>query len=181
LKPIIETNRLIIRKITQEDTEGIFELDSDPQVHRYLGNRPVVTRQESAAQIKSFLKQYKENGIARWAVVEKSSGDFIGWTGFKFIRELINYHENYYDLGYRLIRRYWGKGYASEAASASLDYGFENLDVEVIYAMADLNNKTSLKILQNLGLKCLGPFDYKGVPHEWLSIRKEDWQAKKLV
>jgi ribosomal-protein-alanine N-acetyltransferase len=173
-QPMIETERLLIREILPTDIEGMFEMDSDPEVHRYLGNQFLSSREESAAMITSIRQQYIDNGIGRWTMIEKSSGQFIGWTGLKYMTEPVNGHIHYHDLGYRLLKRYWGKGYATESAIASVAYGFNQLGLNSIYAFADLGNLASIHILQKAGLRCMETFDYKGIPHQWLEIQNPD-------
>lgn len=172
---IIETPRLLIRQITHDDLEGMYELDSDPEVHRFLGNQPHTSREQSVLMIDSLLKQYAELGIGRWAMIEKSSGEFMGWTGLKLIKEPINGRMDHYDLGYRLIRRFWGMGYATESAKASLDYGFNTFDVSHIYGIADIRNLASIHVLQKTGLKRKEVFEFYGRPHHWLEISREEW------
>lgn len=105
----IETERLILRELRPSDEESWFEMDSNDEVHRYLGNKPVTSIEQIRAASQSIRQQYEENGIGRWAVIEKSSGNFIGWSGLKLIKEYENKHINFYDVGYRLHPKYWGK------------------------------------------------------------------------
>lgn len=77
----------------------MFKMDSDREVHHYLGNNPFKTLSESKANIKFIRQQYIENGIGRWAVIEKESGNFIGWAGLKLITDSCNNRSGYYDLG----------------------------------------------------------------------------------
>ncbi|MBP6625056.1 MAG: GNAT family N-acetyltransferase, partial [Chitinophagaceae bacterium] len=98
----LETERLILRDLLNSDDEAMFELDADPKVHTYLGNSPISTIQEARHYIDIIQQQYKNNGIGRWAVIEKSSNEFIGWSGLKFIKEYENNQINFYDVGYRL-------------------------------------------------------------------------------
>ena len=99
----LETERLILRELLPTDDEAMFELDSNPEVHKYLGNNPVRNIEECRTTIELVRKQYIENGIGRFAMIEKSSGNFTGWTGLKFIKVPINNHINFYEVGYRLI------------------------------------------------------------------------------
>lgn len=168
----IETERLLLRELLPSDDNGMFELDSDPDVQRYLGNKPIKTLEEARQTIAFIRQQYLENGIGRWAVVEKETNDFVGWAGLKLVRERINNHIIFHDLGYRLIRRYWGCGYATESAKASLDYGFEQLKLKEIYGMAEVNNAASRRVLEKVGLKLIESFDLEGVPHNWFRISK---------
>jgi ribosomal-protein-alanine N-acetyltransferase len=115
---MIQTQRLILRELLPTDDQGMFELDSDPGVHLYLGNKPVTNIEQSRDVIAFVRRQYAELDIGRWAVIEKTTGNFVGWSGLKLITTIVNNHSNFYDIGYRFIKRYWGLGYATESAIA---------------------------------------------------------------
>jgi RimJ/RimL family protein N-acetyltransferase len=170
LKLPLETERFWIRTLSENDVDGMFELDSNPNVHTYLGNKPIQTIEEAAQYVKLIQQQYESFGIGRWAIIDKANGDFVGWTGFKFITEPINNHVNFYDLGYRLIERYWGKGVATETARACLSYGFEKLNLTEVYGMCHIDNKASKNVLQKCGLQLIEEFEYKEMPCYWLKI-----------
>ena len=173
---IIETERLILREIIPEDSEGMYNLDSDAQVHTYLGNKPIRDRKEAMNIIEHIRKQYVENGIGRWAIIDKKTDEFIGWTGLKLVRELTNNHINHYDLGYRLIRKYWGQGYATESALASLDYGFGKLQLQEIFAAAHVENIASNSILQKVGFRRENTFLNDDAMHHWYKYDLKDWK-----
>jgi ribosomal-protein-alanine N-acetyltransferase len=172
MKIFAETARLILRELIPADAKGMFEMDSDPEVHLFLGNKPVQSIEQSKADIEFIRKQYIENSIGRWAVIEKATGNFIGWSGLKLIKEINNNHSSYYDLGYRFSKRYWGKGYATESAIAARDYGFKVLQLDEIIGIADINNLGSIHVLEKAGLKRISIFDYQGIKHHWLKIEK---------
>lgn len=178
---IAETERLIIRELLPTDIDGMFELDSDPEVHRYLGNEPVTDKKQALEVIHFIRQQYVDNGIGRWAIIDKKTNDFVGWTGLKFVTELTNNHKNFYDLGYRLIKRYWGKGIASETALISLSYAFDILHASEVYAMADCENDGSNKILNKTGFTFIETFDLDGVRHNWYKIDKTDFESRSLT
>lgn len=173
----IETKRLILREITEADVNGIFELDSDPDVHKYLGNKPIKSLEESKAIIKYIQKQYEENGIGRWAVVDKVTNEFIGWSGLKYEKE-VRKEMDYYDLGYRLKKKFWGKGIATETALESLNYGFQKLNLNEIFAGAHIENIASNKVLQKVGLKFIETFEFDGAPHHWYKLNRDEWSEK---
>lgn len=175
VKHLIETDRFFIRPLVAEDANGIFELDSNPKAHTYLGKNPIKILAEAENVVRFIQKQYKELGIGRWAIIEKTTGNFVGWTGFKYITEPINNHVNYYDLGYRLIERYWGKGIATETAKACLKYGFEVLKLNEVYGICDIKNTASKNILQKCGLEPKESFLYDGIPHYWMKIERKEW------
>lgn len=166
--PTIETERLLLRPLELRDADGMFLLDSNPKVHLYLGNNPVKTIAESIGYIKNIQEQYKTNGIGRFAVIDKESGEFIGWSGIKFITEEENNHINFYEIGYRFREEFWGKGYAYEAAKAWRDYAFNQLKVDILYASAHIDNIGSRKILEKIGLNLKNEFIWnEKIPCVW--------------
>lgn len=172
-QPVLETERLILRELLPQDDQGMFELDSNPEVHRYLGNNPIQSIEQSRETIEFVRKQYEDCGIGRWALIEKSSGSFIGWGGLKLIRDTINGESNFLDVGYRLIPRFWSKGYATESARASVKYGFEELMTPRIVGIAHYQNKASRHALEKTGLqyKCTFHFDLWNIDCDWLEIQ----------
>lgn len=175
----IETERLILRELRLTDLEGMFELDSNPEVHKYLGNKPVKTKVESQKILDSVINQYKERGIGRFAAIEKSSGDFIGWTGLKFNtgdNEVLGEKRDFYDIGYRFIPRYWGKGYASESSFKMLDFGFKELNLKTIVGAAETKNIASNKVLKKIGLQFKEVFSYEDVKVNWYELNIEDYE-----
>lgn len=180
MKIFAETERLILREILPTDVEGMYQLDADPDVHKYLGNKPVTSREQTVEVINFIRQQYIDNGIGRWAIIDKKSHEFLGWTGLKLVTDETNHHKNYYDLGYRLIKKYWGKGIATESAFASLEYAFDKLDAKEVYAMADCENNGSNNILKKVGLDFIETFDLDGTKHNWYKIDKPGFENKKL-
>ena len=178
MKIHIETDRLILRDIIDEDAQAMFEMDSDPEVHIFLGNKPISTLEEAKNAIAFINKQYIESGIGRWAVVEKESGEFIGWSGFKFITDVMNERTEFYDLGYRFMKKHWGKGYASETAIASLNHGFTVLNFEEIAGIADVAHTASNAILKKVGLIKRNEFIYDGTLHNFYSLTKEEFKGR---
>jgi [ribosomal protein S5]-alanine N-acetyltransferase len=177
----VETNRLILRELTTTDAQGMFELDSDPEVHKYLGNKPITNIEECLKTIEMVKKQYHENGIGRFAMIEKSSGSFIGWSGIKYITEPINNHVNFYEVGYRIIQKYWGKGYATESTKASLYFAFNQLNAKEVYGITNVENLKSVRVLEKCGLKIIGHFiwnDWHEIQSNWLKITKQEWEEK---
>jgi [ribosomal protein S5]-alanine N-acetyltransferase len=179
-QPIILTERLIIRALTADDADGIYALDTE--VHRYLGNNPIKTIEEAKNVITFIQNQYIENGIGRWAIVEKDTNAFVGWTGLKLRKDedTVNNHTNYYDLGYRLQKKYWGKGYATETAIAVLNYAFTEMKLTEIYAMADAENTGSNNVLRKVGLQFIESFMDENIKHHWYKITKEKWANKTI-
>jgi ribosomal-protein-alanine N-acetyltransferase len=143
MKIIIKTERLILRKILPSDEAGLFELDSNPDVHNYLGKNQVTDTEQIKMAIKIIRQQYVDHGIGRLAIIEKITNEFIGWAELKLVKDKTNNYIDYYDVGYRLIQKYWGKGIATETTLSTLEYGFNNLNEKEIYGMCDIENRGS--------------------------------------
>jgi len=181
MKIYAETERLILREISQKDVLGMFELDSDWEVHKYLGVDTIKTIEEAQKIIESIREQYQERGIGRWAAIEKSTGEFIGWSGLKLNQgeqDSLNGIQNFYDVGYRFIPRYWNKGYATESALAALAYGFKVKQYETIAGIALVDNIASNKVLQKIGLKFKEQFKFEDTEAIWYELNKEDYEEK---
>lgn len=173
---ILETERLLLRELTEKDAERLFLLDSNPEVVKYVGMKPFSEINQTKELIKIILKQYEDVGIGRYAVVEKSSNLLIGWSGLKILREEINGYKNVYELGYRFLPEYWGKGYATESSKTWLDYGFNVKNTDVIYAYADSENKASIHTLEKLNFQNKGNFEDKGDICTWFELKRENFK-----
>ena len=156
---VFETPRLFLRRFTETDAPLIYKLNSDPEVLKYL-HEPVL---ESEAQAKDILTnvilpQYNKN-LGRWAIHTKSDYEFIGWCGLKYIEET-----GIIDLGYRLLKTAWGRGYATEAAQYTLIYALRDLKIESITGTAHIENIASIKVLEKAGMKFSGDEFISGLP-----------------
>lgn len=181
MKFYFETERLILREVLESDTQAMFKLDSDPIVHKYLGKNPIKTTNQANANINFIRAQYKQHGIGRLATIEKSSGLFMGWSGIKLNigkKESLNNRTNFYDIGYRLIPRFWGQGYATESSIKMLDYGFNKMKIDTIFGAADVQNTGSNKVLQKIGLNFIEEFIFKQEKINWYELNKKDYEKK---
>ncbi len=180
----IETDRLILREIRDTDLEGMYELDSNPAVHRYLGKKPISTKEEAKNTIDSVKKQYEERGIGRWAMIDKETGEFMGWSGLRLNTEYnMNGFTRYYDVGYRIIERFWGKGYATESGKAAVKYAFEVMNLPEIYATTEIGNEGSHHALLKIGLSYVEDFYFEedDLHLRWYKMEKPNYKkdAKK--
>ena len=174
-KIFIETERLILREIISEDTEAFFAMDSNPEVVKYVGIKPLTDISQSLEMIESIRNQYTKNGIGRWAVIRKEDGKLAGWCGLKLIKE-INNHENIHDLGYRFTPEYWGKGYATETSIAVLNYAFNEMKLDKVFAYADVENGASNHVLKKLGFEEKGTFIDEGDNCFWFELDKSNFK-----
>lgn len=158
---VFQTPRLRVRRMVEEDASLLFALDSDPEVVRFVGNsslgRVECYRERIATVYTLMYEEYP--GFGFWAI-EDGSG-FVGWVHFRparlarFAAEL-EYCTEDIELGYRLLRSTWGRGYATEAATAAVRYGFDELGVESVVASALRTNRASVRVMEKVGLMADG-------------------------
>lgn len=171
MNEILQTNRLILRELSVEDSKSFYELNLNPNVVRYTGDKEFNNIKEAMSFLENY-NDYKINGFGRWAVIDKVSKDFLGWCGLKYDKE-----KDETDIGFRFFEHYWNKGYATESAKACLEYGFEALNLEVIIGRVRAENAASIKVLEKLGLTYKKDFDFDGQKGFIYQIEKE---TKKL-
>lgn len=144
MKVILHTERLTLRELGPEDAEAFIRLRSDPQIMRYTGEQPEsdleVVRQQLAA-----YPDYEKYGYGRWGMV--LAGEVIGFAGLKFLED-----RQEVDVGYRLVPEHWGKGLATEATRACIEYGFAELGMERIIAMMMPANVGSIRVAEKCGM-----------------------------
>ena len=165
----LQTNRLILRPLEISDAQAMFDMNKNPEVHKYLWQTPEKNIGESIKVIDYVQKQYKENKIGRFATILKETNEFIGWTGIKFVNDQTeNGNTNFYDYGYRLDEKFWNKGYATEASIAWLDYGFNQMKIEKMNAYTHFENDASNHILQKVGFNFIEDYlDKNEIPWKW--------------
>lgn len=155
MEQVIETQRLLLRKLNPDDALFFFELNSNPNVIKYTGDKAF----ESIAEAEEFLKNYNDyqkNGYGRWAVIDKSNGEFLGWCGLKY-----DDNSKETDIGFRFFEKHWNNGFATESAKACLEYGFQTLLLKSIIGRAMAENTASIKVLEKLGLVFEKEFDFE--------------------
>ena len=142
----LQTTRFILREFQPEDAEYLFQMNEDWNCIKYTGD--VAFKNLEAAE--NFIKNYdhyQKYGFGRWTVIDKISGEFLGWCGLKYDEEL---HE--YDLGLQNIKKHWGKGFATEASVFCLKLGFEKFKIPEIVGRVMPENLVSIKVLEKLGM-----------------------------
>jgi len=165
MRIFLETDRLTLRRFTEADEENLFELNSDPEVMRFLtGGKPTPRDQVRAAIIPVFLGYYERfEGFGFWAAVETATTQFLGWFHFRPpLRDEGTAagwdEEGVAELGYRLRRSAWGKGYATEGSRALIGKGFTEFGVRRVVAETMAGNWGSRRVLEKSGLIQVGTF-----------------------
>ena len=165
----LETDRLVLRQFTEADAELLFELDSDPEVMRYIG-KTVYTVEEQRERLHDRIFPHYARHAARggWAALEKPALDFIGWFMFRPSTDAIFAKDAGWDrpsdieVGYRLRRAAWGRGLATEGARALVKLGLDDPDVTCVVACAMIANAASCRVLEKAGLRPVREFPLPG-------------------
>jgi len=147
--PVIETERTLLREFRLEDAEAVLKFNVNTEVTRYTGDAGMIKTLDDAKRViqSIWLKEYQEYGYGRWAVVDKASGDVVGFCGFKYFPSL-----GMPDIGYRFLPEYWGKGLATETAFACVDFAKQNLAFTRYFADVMPDNIASKRVIEKLGL-----------------------------
>jgi RimJ/RimL family protein N-acetyltransferase len=153
---VLETERLVLKRFSPADTQGFYELNLDPEVIRYTGDVSFASVVEAEAFIRNY-DHYERYGFGRWSVFIRDSGNYIGFCGLNYRLAL-----DEVDVGFRFLKRYWGKGYATEAARGSLLYGFNEYALNKIVGRAIQENLASHRVLQKLGMRFEKTFEAEG-------------------
>ena len=148
---MLETKRLILRPLNENDFEAIYAMRSDSELMRFI--REPQTSEESANWINLVSSRWATEKIGFCAMIEKSSNEFAGWCGIWKLKET-----GEFEIGYAVAKNFWGKGFATEAADEFLSYAFENLETEKIAAVAAPENAASRRVMEKLGMR----YDYTG-------------------
>lgn len=153
----LETERLTLRQFTELDVDNLVELDSDPDVMHFInGGRPTPRSEIEGDVLPAFLRYYERfEGLGFWAAIEKSSGRFVGWFHFRPAKDA---PPDEVELGYRLIKSAWGKGYATEGSRALIDKGFAELGVQRVVAFTMAVNAGSRRVMEKAGLHLVRTF-----------------------
>lgn len=145
----IETERLILRNFRLEDFEELAPIMADPKGMKFSRTGNVLSVSETQDKITGFIASYKKHGFGKWAVIFKEHRRLIGYCGIA-VEQVDNKDEK--EIGYRLDSKYWNQGLATEAAAATIQYGFETFHFPYILGIADRENKASIRVLKKLGM-----------------------------
>lgn len=167
-----ETANLLLVPFSLNYIEQIFKLHSNPEVHQFLQHNIIHEKFEAEQIVEGVINQYQKYNIGRYIVITKNSNDFAGWCGIKFNTEIINGHKDYYDIGYRFLPKFWGKGIATESAKFFINYAFDEMKIDSIFATADCKNIASIKVLKKCGLINTETFIYHDQPTYWFESHR---------
>jgi RimJ/RimL family protein N-acetyltransferase len=180
----METDRLMLRQWKESDLPIYATMNANPDVMRYFPS--TLTEAQSNAQANRGKSGIENNGWGFWAVEVKATGEFIGFVGLNKIGEKSGFpNAPFVEIGWRLDIEHWGKGYATEAARASLTFAFDYLELEKVCAFTVLQNVSSIRVMEKLGMldsKLIFnhpalPVSHKLSKHCLYSITKSQWIA----
>jgi len=165
----IETERLLLRMFRLDDLDDLAALFSDPDVVRYVGDGKPVDREEAERALHSIIKHWQTHGFGRWAVIDKNTRIFVGFGG---LRSLFGTPE----VVYHLAKAFWGKGLATELATAALRFGFEDRGFERIVAITKPPNAGSIHVMEKLGMRYEMHTRYYGIEVVQYAITRAEFK-----
>ena len=145
ISSVIETERLRLRMLRDSDLDDLAALFADPDVMRYVGNGQPADRAEAEKALTSIIAHWERHGFGRWAIEDKHANEFVGYGG---LRSLFGTPE----VVYHFAKRHWGKGFATETARASLQFGFIEKGFDRIVAIAKPGNAASIHVMEKVGM-----------------------------
>jgi RimJ/RimL family protein N-acetyltransferase len=178
----LDTERLRLLAWQERHIAPFAEMNADPAVMRYFAS--TLDEAQTRATLAIWGAQFAERGWSNWAVELKASGEFIGFIGLSVPRRQLPFSPCV-EVGWRLARRFWGNGYATEGAKASLDVGFARLGLAEVVSFTSLVNTPSRAVMRRIGMRDTGrDFDHPAVPegsplrrHCLYAISREQWQS----
>ena len=163
MQVVVETERLLLRRFTEADAEALLRMESDPDVLRHIGRKPLADAEAYRQHIRSSLLPYydRPEGYGAWAIIEKASREFVGGCSlrpalnYRFAAEMA-YGPDEVELGYGLRKPSWGRGYATELARALIQRAFTELAAACVVACVTLGNVASIRVVEKAGLRRAG-------------------------
>ena len=156
--PWLQTLRIDLREFVAADFDDLYQLDQDARVVRFIRDGRRSTRDEIAASMRRIPRNYRLSpGLGSWHATRRDTGEFIGWFALKYIPKTVEV-----EVGYRLLHDAWGLGFATEGASALVDYGFDDLGLDRIVGVTHPDNFASQRVLLKAGLDDRGWGRYYG-------------------
>lgn len=180
--PVLHTKRLTLRQAGVADVLPLLRIMQDPEVLRYYGMPPLETEQAALAEIVWFNQVFEQGAGIRWVIARRDTPDYIGDIGF-FKHEKQHARA---EVGYRLVHSCWGQGLMTEALTAAVEYGFTQMALNRIEAMADPRNGATLRVLDKVGFVREGLLrEYEieqGQPVDlvMLSLLRREWKQRKV-
>ena len=167
------TPRLRIRSFTEDDLEELTALYADPEVMRYLPSSDVDARTRAEESLPAFKDQFERSGFTLWAAEEREGGAFVGRVGLWDLDKSAEV-----EIAYVIAPRHWGKGYATESAEASLEFGFEELNLPEIAGVASPANHASLRVMEKLGFAFVRVGTFYRFECRYHVLPRETWRKK---
>ena len=157
--PTITTPRLVLRAFTEEDVEPLYHILRGEGVLRYFPPTDPLPRDRVQKMVSGLLKHWEARGYGLWAVEARSDGALMGRCGLQWLPDTEEV-----EVDFILGRAFWGQGFGTEAARASVRYGFEELGLERVIGIAHVENIASRRVLEKLGMARLEQKEFFGIP-----------------
>jgi len=180
---LLTTQRLRFEPLSDAHFDGFHAMNSDPEVMRYLSGRPE-TPDETRAVIERVKARWADTGYSWWALLSRESGELVGAAALQNLRremQPLPDRDCPLEIGWRLRREHWGKGYASEAAFAIGDHAFDTLSPPEILAVCNPANTASSGVMRRIGMRDRGVQRWYGMAQTTYGATAEEWRAARAA
>ena len=170
---ILETERLILRQIDSKDFDALYQMNSDPEVMKYIGDGSIRNHEQMVNELDMLMSYYVKNpGLGIWAMVLKDTKRFVGASG------LVYYDgTSEIEMGYRLLKENWNQGYATEVSFGLLKYGFKRLALKKIVSSAHIDNLASRRVMEKIGMRYIDDRLQYGCTQAYYEINADHYQT----
>ena len=167
----IETARIHLRPLSSDDLDEFARMGSDPDVMRYIASGKTQSREQTSARLYAMISDWNQNSFGLWAAIHKASNAWMGFCGLQFLD-----NTSEVEVGYRLAKQFWGMGFATEAAAASLRYGFEELGLDRIVGVVQFENFASQRVLEKIGLTYVRNARFYNSDVKYYVVNRDEFQ-----
>jgi ribosomal-protein-alanine N-acetyltransferase len=170
--PTLATSRLILRAFTAEDVDPMFRIINEEGVLRYFPGTGSLARDRVQGMIDGLLKHWADRGYGLWAVESPASGELMGRCGLQWLPDTEEV-----EVDFVLAKPFWGQGFATEAARASVQFGFDQLRLDRIIGIVHVDNEASKRVLEKLGMALLEQKEFFGIECYRLAVDRPAYES----
>lgn len=161
---------MVLREIINDDFDELYRMNSDPEILKYVGDGSTRSHEQMINELEMLISHYRgKPGLGMWATILKDTNTFVGVSGLVYYDKTPEI-----EIGYRMLKKYWNKGYATEASIGLLEYGFKTLGLSKIVSSAHIDNLASRRVMEKMGMTYIDNWVHYGCMQAYYEIGKDN-------
>ncbi len=171
---VLDTERLILREINENDFDDLYRMNSDPLIMKYVGDGSTRSHEQMTKELGTLISHYsRKPGLGIWATILKGTNSFVGASG-------LVYYDNTpeIEIAYRMLKEHWNNGYATEASIGLLKYGFKKIGLKKIVSSAHVENVASRRVMEKIGMRHVDNRVHYNCLQAYYEIEADTYNAK---